>query len=74
MGLVVFGVKPEIKSLAQGREFYRDLIGKLRDLPGVESVTIMEERIGSWWSDNSDMMVDGKLPDVAERRLANRSQ
>jgi predicted permease len=64
-GLVVFGVNPEIKSLNQGREFYRELIGKLRDLPGVESVTVMEERIGSWWSDNSDMMVDGRLPDVA---------
>jgi predicted permease len=64
-GLVVFGVKPDIKSLAQGREFYGELIGKLRELPGVESVTIMEERLGSWWSDNSDMMVDGKLPEVA---------
>lgn len=64
-GLVVFGVRPDIKSLTQGREFYRDLIAKLHDLPGVESVTIMEERIGSWWSDNSDMMVDGKLPEVA---------
>jgi predicted permease len=63
-GLVVFGVKPEIKSLEQGRMFYRELIGKLRDLPGVESVTVMEERIGSWWSDNSDMTVDGKLPQV----------
>ncbi len=63
-GLVVFGVKPDIKSLPQGRAFYRDLIGKLRDLPGVESVTVMEERIGSGWSNNSDMMVDGKLPDV----------
>jgi predicted permease len=64
-GLVVFGVKPEIKSLQQGRTFYRELIGKLRDLPGVESVTIMQDRIGSWWSENSDMMVDGKLPEVA---------
>ena len=64
-GLVVFGVKPDIKSLAQGRAFYRELIGKLRDLPGVESVTIMEDRIGSWGSDNSGMMVDGKLPPVA---------
>jgi predicted permease len=63
-GLVVFGVSPHIQSLAQGREFYRDLIGKMRALPGVESVTVMEERLGSWWSDNSDMMVDGKLPDV----------
>lgn len=64
-GLVVFGVSPHVTSLPQGREFYRDLIGKLRALPGVASVTVMEERLGSWWSDNSDMMVDGKLPDVA---------
>jgi predicted permease len=64
-GLVVFGVNPDIKSLTQGRVFYRELIGKLRDLPAVESVTIMEERLGSWWSDNSDEMVDGKLPEVA---------
>ena len=63
-GLVVFGVKPDIKSLPQGRAFYRELISKLRDLPGAESVTVMEERIGAWWSDNSDMLVDGKLPDV----------
>jgi predicted permease len=63
-GLVVFGVKPDIKSLPQGRVFYRQLISKLRDLPGVESVTVMEERIGSWWSDNSDMMVDGKITNV----------
>ena len=42
-----------------------NLTNKLRVLPGAESVTVMEERIGSWWSDNSDMMVDGKLPDVA---------
>ena len=64
-GLVVFGVNPDVKSLPQGRAFYRDLIDRLRNLPGVESVTVMEERLGSWWSDNSDMTVDGKLPDVA---------
>ena len=64
-GLVVFGVNPHIQSIPQGKAFYRDLISKLRALPGVESVTIMEERLGSWWSDNSDMMVDGKLPEVA---------
>ncbi len=65
-GLVVFGVNPKVKSLEQGRAFYRELTTKLRALPGVESVTIMEERLGSWSSDNSDMMVDGKLPDVAD--------
>ncbi len=63
-GLVVFGVNPDIPSLAAGRSFYRDLISKLRILPGVESVTVMEERLGSGWSDNSAMMVDGRLPDV----------
>ncbi|KAA6457628.1 ABC transporter permease [Acidobacteria bacterium AB60] len=65
-GLVVFGVKPEIKSVPQGVAFYVNLMSKLRALPGVESVTVMIERIGSGWSDNSDMQVDGKLPDVAD--------
>ncbi|HKF48572.1 MAG TPA: ABC transporter permease [Terracidiphilus sp.] len=65
-GLVVFGVNPQIKSLPQGREFYRELIEKMRGLPGVDSVTIMEERLGSGWSDNSAMLVDGKLPDVPD--------
>ena len=64
-GLVVFGVKPNIPSLLEGRVFYQNLIGKMRALPGVESVTIMEERLGAGWSNNSDMMVDGRMPDVA---------
>jgi predicted permease len=64
-GLVVFGIKPDIKSIPQGVEYYVDLMDKLRALPAVESVTVMAERIGSGWSDNSDMMVDGKLPQVA---------
>ncbi|UWZ84600.1 ABC transporter permease [Occallatibacter riparius] len=63
-GLAVFGVKPEIHSLEQGREFYRDLTVKLRQIPGVESVGLMMWRIGSWSSDNTEMRVNGKLPDV----------
>jgi hypothetical protein len=63
-GLVVFGVEPNIASLPQGRAFYQNLMNKLRVLPGVESVTLMVERIGSWGSNNSDMRVDGRLPDV----------
>ena len=64
-GLVVFGVKPNITSVPDGIAFYRQLMEKLRALPGVESVTVMAERLGSGWSDNSDMTVDGKLPEVA---------
>jgi predicted permease len=64
-GLVVFGVKSNIQSVPAGVAFYVNLMNKLRALPDVESVTIMEERLGSWSSDNSDMMVDGKLPDAA---------
>ncbi len=64
-GLVLFGVKPNIPSIPVGRVFYRNLLTSMRRLPGVESVTVMSERLGSWWSDNSDMRVDGRLPDVA---------
>jgi predicted permease len=65
-GLVVFGVKPNITAIPEGVSFYQNLMHKLRALPGVESVTIMEERLGSGWSDNSNMVVDGRLPDVAD--------
>jgi predicted permease len=63
-GLVVFGVKPNVQSVPEGIAFYQELMNKLRRLPGVESVTIMEERLGSWASDNSGMTVDGKLPEL----------
>jgi predicted permease len=61
-GLAVFGVKPHIESVPQGVAFYQELQSKLRVLPGVESVAVMEERIGSGWSNNNWMRVDGKLP------------
>jgi len=64
-GLVVFAIKPNTHSLPETNAFYRELMTKLHALPGVQNVTIMEERLGSWWSDNSDMKVDGKLPEVA---------
>lgn len=64
-GLVVFGVNPDIPSVPAGVAFYQNLMSKLRILPGVESVTVMDERIGSGWSNNGDMMVDRRLPEVA---------
>jgi predicted permease len=73
-GLVVFGVNPQnMHSVPEGIAFYQELMRRLRVLPGVESVTIMEERLGSWWSDNSAMMVDGKLPDEANGSRTVRS-
>ena len=72
-GLVVFGVKPNTTTLPESRTFYLHYLDKLRALPGVENVTIMEERLGSWWSDNSDMKVDGKLPDPVNGSRTVRS-
>jgi predicted permease len=64
-GLVVFGVHPQnIHSVPEGIAFYQELMSKLRIVPGVESVTIMEERLGSMWSNNGDMTVDGTLPET----------
>ena len=61
-GLVVFGVKPQnIHSIPENTAFYQELIRRLRVLPGVESATLMEERIGSGWSNNGGMMVDGRV-------------
>jgi predicted permease len=64
-GLVVFGIKPNTQKLADTNAFYRELMARLRALPGVNDVTIMQERLGSGWSSNNSMKVDGRLPEVA---------
>ena len=59
-GLLVFGINPMgLHSDAQTIGFYRDLLDKLRALPGVESATVVENRLGAGWSDNSDFALDG---------------
>lgn len=64
--LVVFGVNPQgLNSYSEGVAFYQELLRRLRVLPGVESVSIMESRLGSWWSNNREAIVDGKTPVVA---------
>src|ERR1700728_3603607 len=63
-GLVVFGVKPQnFHSIPESIAFYQELIRKLRVLPGVDSATVMAARIGSGWSNNGNMQVDGKVPE-----------
>jgi predicted permease len=62
--LVVFGVKPQnFHSIPESIAFYQELIRKLRVLPGVDSATVMAARIGSGWSNNGSMMVDGNVPE-----------
>jgi len=67
-GLVVFGINPQnVHSYAESVAFYQNLTNKLRVLPGVESVTLMENRLGSWWSNNnSGYLIDGKKPPNAD--------
>lgn len=59
-GLLVFGITPQRSADAsQNLIFYRNLLDRLRTLPGVESATVMENRLGSGWSDNNNAVVDG---------------
>jgi predicted permease len=67
-GLLVFGVTPpqSITGDEATARFYQALITRLRSLPGVEAVTLMSNRIGSGWSNNTGAIVDGKRPEGLE--------
>ena len=64
-GLLVFGVTPpaNLSTDAQAEQFYEKALARLRSLPEVESATLMENRIGSGWSNNDGAVVDGAKPD-----------
>jgi predicted permease len=66
-GLLVFGVTPQDQP--DTHVFYRALLERLRATPGVESVSMAENRPGSGWSDNNDLVLDG----VAQRGVILRS-
>jgi predicted permease len=55
--LLVFGVTPQ--GNVDGHIFYRRLLERLRQVPGVESVSFVGNRPGSGWSDNNDLTLDG---------------
>jgi predicted permease len=62
-GLLVFGISPQnLHSDAQALRFYRGLLGRLRGLPGVEGVTFSRQRLGSGWSANASVLVNGSDP------------
>ena len=59
-GLLVFGVTPQSAHTPQETfDFYRNLLVRIRNLPGVEGATMMDNRIGSGWSNNNDDSLDG---------------
>ena len=70
-GLVVFGLNPQAVPHTQPQlaRFYADLETRLEALPGVESTSVSSTRLGSWWSNNSDVTIDGKEGRVASGAL-----
>jgi predicted permease len=65
-GLLVFGVTPQ----GQGdtHVLYRTLLDRLRQVPGVESVSMAQNRPGSGWSNNDVLILDGTLQEGANLR------
>jgi len=62
-GLLVFGVNPQnVGTKEEALRFYQALLDRLQALPGVEAATLMRQRIGSGWSANSSLQLDGADP------------
>lgn len=59
-GLLTFGLNPAgLHSDAEVIQFYRNLLDKLRMLPGVESATVEMMAPGTQNSNNNDLIIDG---------------
>ena len=63
-GLLVFATDPPATASSDEAvvRFYNSLLEKLRALPEVEAATVMENRIGAGWSDNTAVRIDGADP------------
>jgi len=73
-GLLVFNVTPPRSVQTQDAvlQFYQTLLARLRALPGVESVTLAGNRLGSGWSSNTYVYVDGNKPHTADGKIGMR--
>lgn len=60
--VLAFGVHP-LGTLSHDEmiDFYNRLTGQLSHIPGVQSVTLANHRPGSGWSDNNNLMIDGRM-------------
>jgi predicted permease len=57
---LVFGLTPQTATTAETRfRFYRELLERMRALPGVEGATFVSNRPGSGWSSNEEPTIDG---------------
>ncbi|MGB9466913.1 MAG: ABC transporter permease, partial [Candidatus Acidiferrum sp.] len=73
-GLLVFGTSPlTTKNDDEKARFYQTLLDRLRAVPGVESATLMGNRLGSGWSDNNVFAIDGVLPTGSFDQIGVRS-
>src|ERR1039458_3011549 len=63
-GLLVFGIEPQsnVHSDADAVRFHTALLDRMRALPGVDSATIMQVRLGTRASNNDGVLVDGRNP------------
>ena len=70
-GLLVFGItSPDtLQSQSEVNQFFQRLTERLRVLPGVESVTLMWNRIGSGWRNTGEAFVDGAAPRDTESSM-----
>ena len=60
--VLAFGAHPvSSRDYTQMLAFYNQLTERLRRLAGVRSVTLAALRPGTGWSDNNDLMIDGRM-------------
>jgi predicted permease len=67
-GLLTFGVTPQGQT--DSHVFYRTLLDRLRQMPGVESVSLVENTPGSGWMNGGDLILDG-VPKNGEMLTTN---
>ena len=67
--LLVFGLEPgkDVHSDADAIRFHQAMLGRIRSLPGVESATVIENRLGAGTSGNDGVLVDKQNPLPGER-------
>ena len=74
--LLAFGITPPATIAAQSpseifNRFYRPLLDNLRQVPNVAGVTMVENRPGSGWTNNTGAEIDGQDPRKAAGAKSN---